>query len=486
MELYLKMGYELSELLAKKEVSAREVTESFLARTDAVEGSLSAYLCRDAEGALAVADKVDAQRAEGAALSPLAGLPLAVKDNICTLSLPTTAASKMLAGYVSPYEATAVARLRGFDMPIVGKTNLDEFGLGSTGESSVAQVTKNPYDLTRTPGGSSSGSAAAVAAATVPFALGSDTGGGLRLPAAFTGTVALKPTYGTVSRYGLIAVGSSFDQIGPMTRSVRDNALLFDALVAGGADHMDGTSIPGERTPIAPALTGEVKGLRIGLPKQYFGAEIDPAVAACVKAAALGLEKLGAELVEVDLPHFELALPTYRILADAEASSNLARFDGIRFGYRAADYEDSIDLYFKSRGEALGPEVRRRSLVGAAVLSNARYDDYYKRARLMRIRFTEAYTAALAQCDLLLTPAAATTAFKLGEKTDPLALYQTDLCTVGASLAGLPALVLPCGSVEGLPVGLQLIGRRFEEAVLYNAGYAFEQSAAAGWTCPVL
>ena len=485
MELYEKMGHELHELIVKKEVSAREVTDSFLSRIDAVEDKVKSFLTLLPDSALAQADEVDALVARGEQLPPLAGLPIAIKDNICTEGVLTTCASKMLYNFVPPYDATVITRMKQSHMPILGKTNLDEFAMGSSCENSAFQKTRNPYDLNRVPGGSSGGSAAAVAAAQAPFAVGSDTGGSIRQPACITGIVGLKPSYGAVSRYGLVAFGSSLDQIGPMTRCVRDNAMLFDLLA--GPDEMDSTSARISRKPISPDLRVDVKGLRIGLPKEFFGEGIDPGVRACIMEAAQQYQRMGAQLVEVELPFAQYALPTYYIVSSAEASSNLARFDGVKYGYRSEHYDGLVDLYFKSRSEGFGPEVRRRIMLGTYVLASGYYDAYYKRAQLMRVKLKQVYDEAFERCDVLLTPASPTVAFRLGEKeSDPLAMYLSDICTVSINMVELPALVLPCGTVEGLPMGMQLIGRKFSEELLYNVAYSFEQATGLGWTCPKL
>ena len=485
MELYEKMGHELHELIVKKEVSAREVTDSFLSRIDAVEGKVKSFLTLLPDSARAQADEVDALVARGEQLPPLAGLPIAIKDNICTEGVLTTCASKMLYNFVPPYDATVITRMKQSHMPILGKTNLDEFAMGSSCENSAFQKTRNPYDLNRVPGGSSGGSAAAVAAAQAPFAVGSDTGGSIRQPACITGIVGLKPSYGAVSRYGLVAFGSSLDQIGPMTRCVRDNAMLFDLLA--GPDEMDSTSARISRKPIAPDLRVDVKGLRIGLPREFFGEGIDPGVRACIMEAAQQYQRMGAQLVEVELPFAQYALPTYYIVSSAEASSNLARFDGVKYGYRSEHYDGLVDLYFKSRSEGFGPEVRRRIMLGTYVLASGYYDAYYKRAQLMRVKLKQVYDEAFERCDVLLTPASPTVAFRLGEKeSDPLAMYLSDICTVSINMVELPALVLPCGTVEGLPMGMQLIGRKFSEELLYNVAYSFEQATGLGWTCPKL
>lgn len=477
MELYKKTAAELSELLAAKEISSVELVTDIYARTDAVEDKVGAYITQTREKALEAAAAIDAKRAGGEALSPLAGIPVAVKDNICTRGIRTTCASKMLENFVPPYQATAAAKLEEAGLIVTGKVNMDEFAMGSSCENSALQVTRNPHHLDCVPGGSSGGSAAVVAAGEVPISVGSDTGGSIRQPAAFCGVVGLKPTYGAVSRFGLVAFASSLDQIGPFGRTVKDTAMLADVLM--GYDKMDSTSVPREYTSLTAHLNADIKGLKIGLPKEYFSEGISAPVREAVLKAADVYRSLGAEVFEISLPLSEYALPVYYILSSAEASSNLARFDGVKYGYRAKDFDGLIDLYVKSRSEGFGVEVQRRIMLGTYVLSSGYYDAYYKKARAAQRKIRADYDAALQQCDVILTPVAPTTAYKLGEKTsDPLQMYAGDICTVSVNIAGLPAMVQPCGFDEsGLPIGMQLIGPRFGEQTLMNAGLAFEQAS---------
>lgn len=477
MELYQKTASELSSLLQSKEISSVELTKAVFARTAQVEDTVGAYISTDEEAALARAAQIDEKRAAGEELSPLAGIPIAVKDNICTKGTATTCASKMLENFVPFYNATVVDKLNEAGLVITGKTNLDEFAMGSSCENSALQTTRNPHNPARVPGGSSGGSAAVVAAGETPLAVGSDTGGSIRQPASFCGVVGLKPTYGTVSRYGLIAFASSLDQIGPMARSVEDAALLADVL--RGADPMhDSTSIPREYDSLHAKLDPDMKGVRIGLPKEYFGEGIDAEVSKAVLDAAEVYRGLGAEIVELSLPLSKYALPIYYILSSAEASSNLARFDGVKYGYRTQKADDLIDLYVKSRSEAFGPEVQRRIMLGTYVLSSGYYDAYYKKARAAQRAIRADYAKAFEQVDVILTPTAPTTAYQIGEKTDdPLQMYMGDICTVSVNIAGLPGLVQPCGFDSGrMPIGMQLIGPRFGEQKLLNAGLAFERA----------
>ncbi|MGN1014383.1 MAG: Asp-tRNA(Asn)/Glu-tRNA(Gln) amidotransferase subunit GatA [Butyricicoccus sp.] len=478
MELYRKTASELSAMLQKGEISSVELVQDMYARTDAVEEQVGAYITQTRESALAAAAAVDAKRAAGEELSPLAGIPVAVKDNICTKGVRTTCASKMLEHYVPFYQATAAQKLSDADMIMTGKVNMDEFAMGSSCENSALRKTRNPHNLEHVPGGSSGGSAAAVAAAEVPLAVGSDTGGSIRQPASFCGVVGLKPTYGTVSRYGLIAFASSLDQIGPMARSVEDAALLADVLMGADTLH-DSTSVLREYDSLYANRNADMTGVKIGLPKEYFGEGIDAEVSKAVLAAAETYRQLGAEVVDISLPLSSYALPIYYILSSAEASSNLARFDGVKYGYRTEKANDLIDLYVKSRSEAFGPEVQRRIMLGTYVLSSGYYDAYYKKARAAQRAIRADYAKAFEQVDVILTPTAPTTAYKLGEKTsDPLQMYMGDICTVSVNIAGLPGLVLPCGFDSAkLPIGMQLIGPRFGEQRLINAGLAFERAS---------
>ena len=477
MALYEKTASELSELLGKKEISAVELAKDVFARTKAVEDKVQGYVTVAEEAALAQAEAVDRKRAAGDTLSALAGIPIAIKDNICTKGTLTTCASKMLYNFKPPYNATVIEKLTAADAVITGKANMDEFAMGSSCENSAAHPTHNPHGLDRVPGGSSGGSAAVVAAGEAPLALGSDTGGSIRQPASFCGVVGLKPTYGTVSRYGLVAFASSLDQIGPFARSVEDAALLTDVL--RGYDKMDSTSYPREYDSLHAGMNADIKGMKIGLPKEYFGEGISEEVSKAVLAAAETYKQLGAEVVEISLPLSKYALPIYYILSSAEASSNLARFDGVKYGYRAEKFDGIIDLYVKSRSEAFGQEVQRRIMLGTYVLSSGYYDAYYKKARAAQRAIRADYNKAFEQVDVIMTPVAPTTAYKIGEKTsDPLQMYMGDICTVSVNIAGLPAMVQPCGfDANKLPIGMQLIGPRFGEQKLINSGLAYEKAS---------
>ena len=477
MALYEKTASELSELLGKKEISAVELAKDVFARTKAVEDKVQGYVTVAEEAALQQAEAVDKKRAAGEELSALAGIPIAIKDNICTKGTLTTCASKMLYNFKPPYNATVIEKLTAADAVITGKANMDEFAMGSSCENSAAHPTHNPHNLDRVPGGSSGGSAAVVAAGEAPLALGSDTGGSIRQPASFCGVVGLKPTYGTVSRYGLVAFASSLDQIGPFARSVEDAALLTDVL--RGYDKMDSTSYPREYDSLHAGMNADIKGMKIGLPKEYFGEGISEEVSKAVLAAAETYKQLGAEVVEISLPLSKYALPIYYILSSAEASSNLARFDGVKYGYRAEKFDGIIDLYVKSRSEAFGQEVQRRIMLGTYVLSSGYYDAYYKKARAAQRAIRADYNKAFEQVDVIMTPVAPTTAYKIGEKTsDPLQMYMGDICTVSVNIAGLPAMVQPCGfDANKLPIGMQLIGPRFGEQKLINAGLAYEKAS---------
>lgn len=477
MELYQKTAAELSAMLKNKEVSSVELTKAAFARTAAVEDKVGAYITLTEKHALETAAAIDAKRAAGEELAPLAGVPVSVKDNICTKGIRTTCASRMLENFQPPYNATVMNRLHDAGLVMTGKTNLDEFAMGSSCENSALQKTHNPHNLEHVTGGSSGGAAASVAAGEVSIALGSDTGGSIRQPASFCGVVGLKPTYGTVSRYGLVAFASSLDQIGPFARSVEDAALLTDVL--RGYDKMDSTSYPREYDSLHAGMNADIKGMKIGLPKEYFGEGISEEVSKAVLAAAETYKQLGAEVVEISLPLSKYALPIYYILSSAEASSNLARFDGVKYGYRAEKFDGIIDLYVKSRSEAFGQEVQRRIMLGTYVLSSGYYDAYYKKARAAQRAIRADYNKAFEQVDVIMTPVAPTTAYKIGEKTsDPLQMYMGDICTVSVNIAGLPAMVQPCGfDANKLPIGMQLIGPRFGEQKLINAGLAYEKAS---------
>jgi len=485
VELHQKTVSELSALLVRGEVSSREVTEAFLERIEEVETRVRAFVTVDAEGALAAADAADARLRSGDRPSPLTGVPIAIKDNICTKGLKTTCSSRILEGYIPPYDATVVKALRRAGAVIIGKANLDEFAMGSSVENSAFYPTHNPWDLDRVPGGSSGGSAAAVAAGEAPCALGSDTGGSVRQPASLCGVVGLKPTYGRVSRFGLVAFASSLDQIGPITRDVRDAALLMD--VIAGHDPLDATSADVEVPEYTASLEGGVRGLRIGVPREYFGSGLEPGVEEAVRKALDVLADLGAEVEECSLPHTEYALSAYYIIAPAEASSNLARYDGVRYGYRAAGAEDLLGMYGRTRREGFGEEVKRRIMLGTYALSAGYYDAYYLKAQQVRTLVRRDFEAAFERFDLLAAPTSPTVAFGIGQKIDdPLQMYLSDVCTVPVNLAGVPALSVPCGLSDGLPVGLQLMGRPLDEATLLRVAYAYEQETGNSPLYPAL
>ncbi|HWQ50560.1 MAG TPA: Asp-tRNA(Asn)/Glu-tRNA(Gln) amidotransferase subunit GatA [Terriglobales bacterium] len=485
MKLYEKSAGELGKMLREGDVSATEITKSYLRRIDEVEGKVDAFLTVTRDAALEMAALVDRKLAAGEAIAPLAGIPIAVKDNICVDGVRTTCASKILENFVPPYDATVVTRMKNNLMPIIGKTNLDEFAMGSSCENSAFKPTHNPYDLTRVPGGSSGGSAASVAAGESVLSVGTDTGGSVRLPACLNGIVGLKPTYGAVSRSGVVAFGSSLDQVGPFGRTVADCAMLFDAIA--GRDPYDATSTHFPYKPIAPGLKNGVRGLKIGLPREFFGDGIDPAVRASIIGAAKTYEEMGATLVDVDLPFADYALATYYIISSAEASSNLARFDGVKYGLLADGCKTIDEVYFRSRSEGFGPEVLRRIMLGTYVLASGYYDAYYKQGQKMREKLKQVYADALSKCDVMLTPTSPTVAFKLGEKaTDPVQMYLSDICTVSINMVQLPALVVPCAQVDGLPMGFQLIGRKNDEELLFNVAYSYEQTSGIGWVCPKL
>jgi len=465
---------ELSKQLAAREVSSVEATQACLKRIAAVDGKVRAFLAVDAEGALAAAKASDARRAGGKLASAIDGVPVAVKDLFCTVDLPTTAGSKILEGFRSPYDATVVQRLRAAGTPMLGKLNVDEFAMGSSNESSAFHPTHNPYDLTRSPGGSSGGSAAAVAAREVFGAMGTDTGGSIRQPAAMTNVVGLKPTWGRVSRFGIVAFASSLDQAGPLTRTVADAAAMLQ--VIAGEDSHDSTCARVPVPDFSKDLEAGVKGLKLGVPREYFQAGLDPEVETAVRAAIAKYESLGATIVDVSLPHTRYALATYYVLASAEASSNLGRYDGVRFGHRSKDATNLRTMYEKSRAEGFGPEVKRRILLGTFALASGYYDAYYLKAQKVRTLIQRDFTSALAQCDALISPTSPVPPFKLGEKSEPLQMYLMDVLTLPASLAGVPGLSVPCGfTAAGLPIGLQLLGRPFEEAPLLRIARAWER-----------
>ena len=474
MDLYKLTAHELHDKLVSREISSVELTENVYSRIDEVEDKVQAYVTLDKENAMAQAAKVDAKIAAGEAIAPLAGIPGAIKDNICTKGLLTTCSSKMLSNVVPIYDAHVIKKLRVDDAIFTGKTNMDEFAMGSTTESSYFHKTYNPWNLERVPGGSSGGSAAAIAAGEAIWSLGSDTGGSIRQPASFNGCVGIKPTYGRVSRYGCVAFASSLDQIGPITRDVTDAALVLNTIC--GKDEHDSTSLPVDVPDFTKALRADVKGLRIGLPKEYYGEGVDPKVKAEIEKAVKTYESLGAEIVDVSLPHTEYAVITYYIIAPAEASANLARYDGVRYGFRAANATSAPEMTRLSRTEGFGPEVRRRIMLGTYVLSSGYYDAYYKKAMQVRTLIRRDFNEAFEKCDVLLTPTSPVVAYPVDGKMDPLSIYMLDVTTIPVNMAGLPGISIPCGFADGMPVGMQLIGKVLDEETVLRAAYTFEQA----------
>ena len=470
----------IRERIVSGETTAVAVCEAHLERIKAIEPKLSAFNTVTAERALDRARALDAQQKAGVAPGPMHGVPVAIKDNICTAGVPTTASSRILRGYVPPYSATVVSRLEAAGAVIVGKTNLDEFAMGSSTENSALGATKNPWGLDRTPGGSSGGSAAAVAAGMVPLALGSDTGGSIRQPAALCGIVGLKPSYGRVSRYGLMAFASSLDQIGPVAHTVADAALAFQ--VIGGHDGHDATSSAETMPDFLAGLTGDIKGLRVGVPKAFLGEGVEAPVLAAFDEAMRTLAARGATLVDIELPHAGYGIPVYYLIATAEASSNLARYDGVRYGHRTTIEQDDtlLNMYERSRDEGFGPEVKRRIMLGTYVLSAGYYDAYYLKAQQVRTLLRQDFEQVFKSVDVVATPTTPTPAFKLGDKTsDPIQMYLNDIFTVSANLTGLPAISVPCGfSAERLPIGFQLTGRMFDEATLLRASDAYQRDTS--------
>lgn len=467
---------ELGRMIKEGKTTAPEVTQAALEAVKEREEAVHSFVTVDGEGAIRRAGEVQRQIEAGEISGPLAGVPVALKDNLCTKGMLTTCSSKILYNYIPTYSASAVRNLEKAGAVVIGKTNMDEFAMGSTTETSAFGVTKNPWNLSRVPGGSSGGSCAAVAAEEVPYALGSDTGGSIRQPCAFCGVTGIKPTYGTVSRYGLIAYGSSLDQIGPIAKDVTDCAAILEVLA--GYDEKDSTSVKREDTDFTAALTDDVTGMKIGIPRDYFGEGLDAEVKKAVLAAAEELKKKGALVEEFDLGLVEYAIPAYYVIACAEASSNLARFDGVKYGYRAKEYEGLHNMYKKSRSEGFGAEVKRRIMLGSFVLSSGYYDAYYLKALRVKALIKKAFDDAFSRYDLILGPAAPTTAPKLGESlSDPIQMYLGDIYTISVNLAGLPGISLPCGmDADGLPIGMQLLGDGFQEKKLIRAAYSFEQT----------
>lgn len=472
MDLFEYTGAELHRMLLDKKCSAAEITEDVFARIARVENGIGAFITATPEQAIEAAKKVDAKIAAGEEIHPLAGLPVGIKDNICTKGIRTTCASKMLENFVPPYNATVIEKLNAADYVLTGKLNLDEFAMGSSCENSAFHITHNPRGLDKVPGGSSGGSAAAVAAGEAVMALGSDTGGSIREPAAYCGIIGLKPTYGSVSRYGLVAFASSLDQIGPMGRCVDDVANLFYTI--SGHDAMDATSVATKYTMDSSRLGYDLNGLRIGVPKEYYK-NADVAVGAAIYQVIRSLEARGAKMVDISLPSTDYGLSAYYIISSAEASSNLSRFDGVKYGFRAENYTDLTDMYEKTRSEGFGDEVKRRIMLGSFVLSSGYYDAYYKKAKLFQKKVRAEFAEAFSQCDVIITPTAPTAAFKIGENVnDPLKMYASDICTITVNIAGLPALSLPIGNDHEMPVGMQLIGPHFSEERLLGIAKEFE------------
>lgn len=480
MEIFYKTISELESMLDSKEISAVELAKAVIERKNSVDGKVGAFLSANEDELLAEASISDSLRAEGKKRGALEGIPIGLKDVLAVRGQKLTCASKILENYVSPYTASSLEKLKSRGGIFWGRLNMDEFAMGSSCENSAFQPTHNPWDLSRIPGGSSGGSAAAVAAGECVASLGSDTGGSIRQPASLCGVVGMKPTYGLVSRYGLAAFASSLDQIGPFARCVKDAAILLEAVA--GHDPKDSTSVECEIPDYASNISLEAfKGAKIGIPKEYFGAGIDPEVKAIVEKAIADCASQGAEIVEISLPHTDLAIPVYYIIATAEASSNLARYDGVRYTRRSPDTTDAIDIYYKSRAEGFGEEVKRRIILGSYVLSSGYYDAYYLRAQKVRTLIRRDFEAAFEKVDVIMTPTSPTTAFKIGEKTsDPLSMYLSDICTINVNLAGLPGISVPCGfSAAGLPVGLQMIGKAFDERNLLSFAASYE--AAHEW-----
>ena len=467
--------HELMEKLGNNELTSEEITKAYVDRINDKEKDVNAFVTTLCDEALEKAKKIDEKRKSGDIKSNLAGIPIGIKDNLCTKGVKTTCSSRMLEDFIAPYDATVVENLNNEDLIDLGKLNMDEFAMGASTEYSYFKKTSNPWNLKRVPGGSSGGSAAAVAAELVPWALGSDTGGSIRQPASFCGVVGLKPTYGLVSRYGLVAFASSLDQIGPITKDVTDAAILLNLIA--GHDERDTTSYDMPKKDYTKALKGDVKGLKIGIPKEYFGEGINEEVKEKLEEAIETYKKLGAEVEEISLDIAKYALATYYIIACAEASSNLGRFDGIRYGHRAENFSNLKELYRNSRSEGFGAEVKRRIILGTYVLSSGYYDAYYKKAQQVRTLVKRESDKAFEKYDVLLTPTSPTVAFEMGTRSNnPLEMYLADICTVSVNIAGLPGISIPCGvNSENMPIGMQLIGNKFEEEKILNAAYAFEK-----------
>ena len=467
--------HELKEKLDNKELTVSEITKAYVDRINEKEPEVKAFVNTLTEEALNKSKKIEEKIENGEITSRYAGIPIGIKDNMCTKGVKTTCSSKMLENFVAPYDATVVEKLNNENLINLGKLNMDEFAMGASTEYSAFKKTSNPWDLNKVPGGSSGGSAVAVAANLVPWALGSDTGGSIRQPASFCGVVGLKPTYGLVSRYGLVAFASSLDQIGPITKDVEDAAILLNMIA--GHDEKDTTSIDVEKKDYTKALKNDVKGLKIGIPKEYYGEGINQEVKEALEKAVEEYKSMGAEVEEFSLPIADYALATYYIIACAEASSNLGRFDGIRYGYRTENFENLRDIFINSRTEAFGEEVKRRIILGTYVLSSGYYDAYYKKAQQVRTLVKNEFEKAFEKYDVLITPTSPTTAFNIGQRSNnPLEMYLADICTVSVNIAGLPGISVPCGlDSEGMPIGMQIIGKQFDEETILNAAYTYEQ-----------
>ncbi len=467
--------HELKEKLDKKEITISEINKAYVERIKEKEPEVNAFVTVLADDALKKAQEVEEKVNNGEIKTPLAGIPIGIKDNICTKGVKTTCSSKMLENFTSPYDATVMEKINSENLITLGKLNMDEFAMGASTEYSAFKKTCNPWDLNKVPGGSSGGSAAAVAAGLVPWALGSDTGGSVRQPASFCGVVGLKPTYGLISRYGLVAFASSLDQIGPITKDVKDSAMLLN--IIAGHDEKDTTSLNVEKKDYTKALKNDVKGLRIGIPKEYFGEGINKEVKEALEKAVEEYKAMGAIVEECSIPIAEYALATYYIIACAEASSNLGRFDGIRYGYRTSNFKNLRDIFINSRTEGFGKEVKRRIILGTYVLSSGYYDAYYKKAQQVRTLVKKEFDKAFEKYDILITPTAPTVAFDIGQRSNnPLEMYLADICTVSINIAGLPGISIPCGvNSNGMPIGMQIVGKHFAEETILNAAYTYEQ-----------
>ncbi|MDD5131850.1 MAG: Asp-tRNA(Asn)/Glu-tRNA(Gln) amidotransferase subunit GatA [bacterium] len=478
MDLFKLTAHELSEKIKKHEVTSQEITTSVFQRIDAVEPKVKAFVTLLKENALQQAEKIDQKIKAGEKTGSLAGIPIAIKDNMNIKGVKSTCSSKILNNFVSPYNATVIDLLKKQDMVFIGKTNMDEFAMGSSTETSYFGKTYNPWNLEAIPGGSSGGSAASVAADEAILALGSDTGGSIRQPASCCGIVGLKPTYGRVSRFGLVAFASSLDQIGPLTKDVADAALLMNAIAS--YDQNDSTSVNIPTPDYTKALVKDLNGLRIGIPKEYFVAGMDKEVEQSIRDAIRLLEKQGAKIIEISLPHTEYCLAVYYILAPSEASANLARYDGVKYGYRTPNAKDLLEQYEKTRGEGFGPEVKRRIMLGTYALSSGYYDAYYLKAQKVRTLIKNDFDEAFKKVDAIVTPTAPTAAFKIGEKTeDPLQMYLSDIFTISVNLAGIPAMSMPCGFTKNkMPIGLQIMAKHFAEETIFKVAYAYEQNTA--------